>query len=756
MTSTRGPRDDGPVLTFLGAAGTVTGSKFLVDTPTARVLVDCGLYQGPKELRLRNWAPFPVDPASIDAVVLTHAHIDHSGHLPALVQHGFSGKIHASPNSAALAGIVLPDSGHLQEEDAAYANRRGFSKHAPALPLYTEQDARDSLRSFHTVAFGTTVDIADGVRATLTPAGHILGSSIVTLDLDGPSARRLVFSGDLGRSHHPLLLPPGPIDGPDAVLVESTYGDRTHDDAGSLELFAETIRRTAARGGVVVIPAFAVDRTEVLLLHLKALRSAGAIPDLPIYVDSPMALATLDVYQRAIDDGEPEIRPEVRNADDPFGLATVHPMHKVEESKQLDELTAPAIIVSASGMATGGRVLHHLRRYLPDHRASIVLVGFQAEQTRGRRLLDGARQVKLLGNYVSVRAEVVNLPAFSVHADHDELLAWLATADAPPATTFVVHGEPHASDRLRESIDAELGWNAVVPTYAERVVVDHRGDDVAHHAAPTAAPATPSAPTPEEQVPEPTAPAPVADFLAREGGRPLTVDEELLAGPDRDLASLLGNDPIRVARMRAELIMGFRTLAGVGRAVSVFGSSRTPVDSPDYELARRTTALLGERGFAIISGGGPGTMQAANQGARDAGALSIGLGIELPRQQAINPYVDLALEFKHFYIRKVMFVRYASAFVVFPGGLGTLDELFEALSLIQTAKIQHFPLVLVGSHFWEGLLRWARDQLLGTDKLSPDDLALFQVVDTPEEVAAIAEAAFGRQDGVAAPVPHPH
>ncbi|HEY5155608.1 MAG TPA: MBL fold metallo-hydrolase [Acidimicrobiales bacterium] len=465
-----------PVLTFLGATETVTGSRFLIDTATARVLVDCGLYQGIKELRQRNWAPFPVDPTTIDAVVLTHAHIDHVGYVPVLTSRGYEGPIFASAQTVALAGIVLPDSGHLQEEEARYANLRGYSKHKPALPLYTEDDARQALTQFRAVGFGEPIPVAEGVRVTFQPGGHILGSSIVTVELAPASAsarsRRVVFSGDLGRAGHPILAEPHVLGDADVVVVESTYGDRTHDDEGALDLFAQAITRTAARGGVVVIPAFAVDRTEVLLVHLKTLLASGAIPDLPIYVDSPMALAALGVYRRAIGEHGPEIRDDIRAADDPFGHATIREVHEVAESMELDRLLAPAIIISASGMATGGRVLHHLARYLPDHRATIVLVGFQAEQTRGRQLADGAHQVKLLGKYVRVAAEVVDLPSFSVHADREGLLRWLQTAEHPPDACYVVHGEPASAESLRAEIGDRLGWTAVVPTYGERVRLD--------------------------------------------------------------------------------------------------------------------------------------------------------------------------------------------------------------------------------------------------------------------------------------------
>ena len=720
-------RPDVPLLSFLGGAGTVTGSRFLVETSAARVLVDCGLYQGMKQLRERNWASFPVDPATIDAVVLTHAHIDHSGAIPRLVARGFSGPIYASVNTAALAGVVLPDSGHLQEEEAAYANRKGFSKHKPALPLYTEAQARDSLARFRPIAFGATTEVAAGVQVTLHPAGHILGSAVVALDVAVDGGRRVTFSGDLGRARHPLLVPPAPIGETDVVLVESTYGNRSHDDAGARGIFADAIRRTASRGGVVVIPAFAVDRTEVLLMQLKALREAGEIPDLPLYVDSPMALAALDIYRRAVSDHDPEIRPEVAGVVDPFGIDHVRATREVEESMALDQLTAPAIIVSASGMATGGRVLHHLRRYLPDHRATVVLVGYQAQQTRGRQLADGARQIKLLGHYLTVQAEVVNLPAFSVHADQEELLGWLATASSAPDASYVIHGEPESSAHLRDAIERRLGWNAVVPRLGEKVRVDRR---------PTGpGPQLPPAPRRPASTPAP------ASTAAPAGPRPVTLDEELLAGPDHTLAALQGDDAVRVARMEAELAMGFRTLAGIGPAVSIFGSARTQPDSPEYALARATAAAVARRGFAIITGGGPGVMEAANLGARDVGALSIGLSIELPAEQQINTHVDLAIEFKHFYIRKIMFVRYASAFVVLPGGLGTLDELFEAHSLIQTAKIQQFPLVLVGSAFWSGLLDWERSRLVGSGKVASRTLDLLHVVDDPEEVAALVAPA---------------
>ena len=460
-----------PVLRFLGATGTVTGSRFLIDTGTARVLVDCGLFQGLKDLRLRNWRAWPIDPASIDAVALTHAHLDHSGYLPALVRAGFRGPIYATSGTASLCRIVLPDSGHVQEEDAADANRWGYSKHSPALPLYTEADAERALEQIVAVPFNAGVNLADGVRATFRPAGHILGAASLAIELDGAAPRAVAFSGDLGRPSHPLLCPPVPPTAADIVIIESTYGDRCHDDAASMQRFEDALRRTAERGGATVIPSFAVDRTEVILFHLRRLMADGRVPRVPVYVDSPMALATLAVYRDAIAAGAPDVQPIARGAD-PFDCGTLREAHTVRESMAINEQRGPAVIISASGMATGGRVLHHLSHRLPDERNTVILPGFQAAGTRGRSLLDGATALKMLGRYVPVRAEIVNVPAFSVHADQRELLAWLRAAPRAPEVVYVVHGEPAASTALQQAIAGQLGWLAAVPRCDEVVRLD--------------------------------------------------------------------------------------------------------------------------------------------------------------------------------------------------------------------------------------------------------------------------------------------
>jgi metallo-beta-lactamase family protein len=461
-----------PLLTFLGGTGTVTGSRFLIDTPRARVLIDAGLFQGLKPLRLRNWEPFPIPPSSIDAIVATHAHIDHIGYVPALVRDGFSGAVHATRGTDALARIVLPDSGHLHEEEAAYANRKGFSKHHPALPLYTEDDALRAIERFLAHEFDEEVEVAPGVHVTFRSAGHILGSATATVRLADFADRRVVFSGDLGRPNHPLLRPPAPIGAADVVVMESTYGDRRHDDEGAIERFADAISRTAARRGTILIPAFAVDRTEVVLYHLRRLTREGAIPDLPIYVDSPMALRALRIYREALSAGSSELHPDLDAEGDPFDGGRVTEVRAVEDSIALRDVPGPAIIVSASGMASGGRVIHHLARLVTDRRNTVLLVGFQAPGTRGRSLADGTKELKMFGRYLPVRAEVVELGAFSVHADERELRAWLATADPRPEVVYLVHGEQDAAEALRDTIEGASEQVAVVPRHLERVRLD--------------------------------------------------------------------------------------------------------------------------------------------------------------------------------------------------------------------------------------------------------------------------------------------
>lgn len=451
-------------LRFLGAAGTVTGSKMLLDTGRCQVMIDAGLFQGLRDLRRRNWEPLPLPAAEIDAVVLTHAHLDHSGYLPALVDQGFDGPIITTRWTAALAEIVLRDSAHLQEEDALYAAKAGFSRHAQPRPLYDSADVERCLPLFRPTPLGTTVTPCADVRVQLRSAGHILGLASALVEAQG---RRVVVSGDLGRPSHPLLAPPPPPPACDAIVVESTYGDRTHtgDDLATL---ADVVTRTVDRGGTVVIPSFAVDRTEVVLVALRRLAEQGRIPSVPVYVDSPMALSALAVYRRALAEGDPELRPGL-GGPEVFDAGDLHEVRSAQESQALDPPPQPSIIISASGMATGGRVVHHLKQLLPDRRNAVVLVGYQAEGTRGRDLAEGARQLKMHGHYVAVRADVVVLHAFSVHADADEILGWLGSAPEPPEVVYVVHGEPRSSAALAARVHDELGWVAVVPRDGEHV-----------------------------------------------------------------------------------------------------------------------------------------------------------------------------------------------------------------------------------------------------------------------------------------------
>ncbi|MBB5801209.1 metallo-beta-lactamase family protein [Saccharothrix ecbatanensis] len=455
-------------LTFLGATGTVTGSKFLFDTGSSGVLVDCGLFQGLAPLRRRNWQPPRLELDRLDAVVLTHAHLDHCGYLPVLVRNGWCGPVYTTEGTADLAAIVLADSAHLMVEDARQANEGGWTKHKPALPLYDTDDAAAAIRLFHRVDHGTSLRIAHGVDLELGRAGHILGSSWAHLDFEGRTA---VVSGDLGRQHHRVLLPPQPRPECDALLVESTYGDRAHDDERATALLADTIRRTAARGGSVLIPAFAVDRTEVVLIELAKLTRAGAIPDLPVFVDSPMALASLRVYRQAVAKSWPEVRPELLHTlEDPFDPGRLAELHTATQSMEVNNPHQPSIVISASGMATGGRVLHHLKQMLPDPRHTVLVVGYAAAGTRARQLATGAREIKIHGRYVPVKAEVQVLDAFSAHADADELLAW-AAGGPEPGTTYLVHGEPESSAILAARLATEHGWNAVVPRDGERVLI---------------------------------------------------------------------------------------------------------------------------------------------------------------------------------------------------------------------------------------------------------------------------------------------
>lgn len=452
-----------PTLQFLGAAGTVTGSRYLIEAGGKRLLVDCGLFQGYKQLRDRNRVDFPVPPDTIDAVLLTHAHLDHSGYLPALVRNGFRGRILCTHATAELCGLLLPDSGHLLEEEAKYAWKKGYSKHANPTPLYTAEDAEAALSRLAPQPFSSDIDLAPNIAVRFIPAGHLLGAAQIRVDL-GDTV--LHFSGDLGRSRDPLLNPPAPLQEADILVCESTYGNRSHSHADAELELAPIIRRVAARGGVIIVPAFAVGRAQGLMLHIARLRQRGEIPALPVFLNSPMAIDATDIYHRF--HNEHHVAQEDCRA--MYELATM--VRTVEESKALNQRHGPMIILSASGMLTGGRVLHHLEAFGQDPRNAILLSGFQAGGTRGAALASGARQLRMFGREVPIRAEVVQLDSFSGHADADELMAWMHGATRQPRMTYVTHGEPDASDTLRKRIEHELGWSARVPEHLERIALD--------------------------------------------------------------------------------------------------------------------------------------------------------------------------------------------------------------------------------------------------------------------------------------------
>jgi metallo-beta-lactamase family protein len=479
-------------LTFLGAARTVTGSKYLLDTGSAKVLIDCGLFQGLKDLRERNWQDLPFKPSELHAVVLTHAHLDHCGYLPRLVKNGFNGRVYCTAGTRDLCRIVLPDSGRIQEEDAANANRHGYSRHKPALPLYTEADAFRAVSLLQPVGYERPMPVAPGVEVDFINAGHLLGSAYARVRTNGAT---VLFGGDLGRFDRPVLPDPAFVAEADYLLVESTYGNRIHerDDEGAK--LATVVNETISRGGKVIIPAFAIGRVEELLYWIRRLEEQKRIPVVPVFVDSPMATEALARYTERLSELDPDLRPEVNDEKAPHDAAAHEPADKRKqqareerrlcafcterfrtiaspaESRQLTDSKVPALVISSSGMATGGRVLHHLKAALPDSRNTVLMVGYQAEGTRGRRLVDGEREVKIHGQTVPVNARVEQIESMSAHADSAEILKWLGGFKAPPKTTFIVHGEPAAMEALNDQIRNKLGWLSRMPEHREAVTL---------------------------------------------------------------------------------------------------------------------------------------------------------------------------------------------------------------------------------------------------------------------------------------------
>lgn len=447
-------------LQFLGAAGTVTGSKYLLRNQDSCVLIDCGLYQGIKNYRLRNWEKLPVSLDKIDAIVLTHAHLDHSGFLPVLIRDGFRGKVYCTQGTYDLCGLLLPDSGHLQEEDAEFANRHGFSKHHPALPLYTQQEAEQALTSFYPQPYKKTFAVTDGCEVTFTPAGHIVGASSVTITIGG---KKIAFSGDLGRQHDFFMRPPEHIKEADYVIIESTYGNRIHPHSDPKKDITEIVKRTMQRQGTILIPAFAVGRSQLLLHLFTQLMIEARIPKLPMYLDSPMAVHATRIY-------EMHSRDHTLSHTD-FNNLNHHTQYveHAEDSMSLIRIKSPKIVISASGMATGGRVLHHLKNIAPDDRNTLLFAGFQAPGTRGANIINGIDRIKIHGAYVPIRAHIEHLDYLSAHADQTELIDWLKAITCTPQCVFITHGEPESADGLRLAIQDQIGWKTHIPHYLETV-----------------------------------------------------------------------------------------------------------------------------------------------------------------------------------------------------------------------------------------------------------------------------------------------
>lgn len=446
-------------LTFLGATGTVTGSRYLLENKDKKFLIDCGLFQGLKELRLRNWEQFDVPPASIDAMLLTHAHLDHSGYIPRLVKSGFKGPIYCSEATYDLCAILLPDSGRLQEEDAEHANRHGYTQHKPALPLYTEQEARDCLKQFKPVEFTIQHSLNNLLNFTLYPAGHILGASFIRMS---DSSTSIMFTGDIGRLNDPIMKAPTQISGADYLVMESTYGDRLHDQTDPMLSFGNIINKTIKRGGTLVIPAFAVGRAEAIMYYIYKLKMEKRIPDhLPVYLDSPMAINVAELMCKYLNG----LRLSNNVCELVSNIATY--VRTPEESKKVDEMNMPSIIISASGMATGGRVLHHLKRFVGDARNTVLLAGYQAAGTRGDRLARGEKEIEIHGQMWPVKAEILKLDNMSAHADYGELLEWMSHFTKKPRKIFIIHGEQSAAESLKQKIEDRYGWQAIVPTYKQ-------------------------------------------------------------------------------------------------------------------------------------------------------------------------------------------------------------------------------------------------------------------------------------------------
>lgn len=724
-------------LTFLGANRQVTGSRYCLEANGRRVMIDCGLVQERKFLE-RNWEPCRIDSSSFDALLITHAHIDHIGLVPKFVKDGFDAPVYATKPTVALADVMLRDSARIQTEDAAYKKKRhrkeGRRGKYPEVPLYVIEDVEKTMPLFRSVDYRIPVSIAEGITATWHDAGHILGSAMIEIAVTEDGDRRtIVFSGDIGQPGKPLIQDPSYFEQADYVVMESTYGEREHDPDGDVELQLERIiKETASRGGNVVIPVFAVERAQELMYHISRLVHADRIPDIPVFLDSPMASDVTDIFRKHREWLDEETWELINSNEPPLQFPGLKITRSTEESMAINRVMTPCIILAPAGMCNAGRIKHHLRLNIGRHESTILFVGHQARGTLGRRILDGEKEVRIHGRTRRVYAAIRSIDGLSAHADRKGLIDWLSHLKTPPRKLFLTHGEEDASLALARTIKERLGWEATVPVFGDSFDL---GEEPITQTVQIDEPQTIDGKAIVEDQPVPLVQQ-IPDF-------------EFLDSNFRQDNGFLNEDPWRVFRMQSDTIQGIdvmaRALEGVTRSVAVFGSARLPASDPVYHLARETCRRLGECGFAVITGGGPGVMEAANRGARDSKTRSIGLNISLPTEQSLNSYCDVSYECRYFFVRKMLFAKYARAFVIFAGGYGTMDELFEALTLIQTERLAGFPVILVGSDYWQPLVTWVRSAMYSKGCISEADLSRFILVDSPEEVVHALDACLSQE-----------
>jgi len=735
-------------LTFLGANRNVTGSRYCLEVAKTRLMIDCGMVQE-REFLARNWEPCPVPAESVDAIALTHAHVDHIGLIPKFVKDGFRGPIFATKPTVDLAGLMLTDAARIQEEDAKYKKRRhrkeGRKGPRPEVPLFTENDAHNALKLFRGVDYDSPTRIGEGVNVTWQDAGHILGSASLEVSAAEKNLERtFVFSGDIGQQGKPLIGDPTLFERADYVVMESTYGDRDHVQQEGIEEQLEHIaNETLSRGGNLVIPVFAVERAQEMMYFLSRLVHGNRIADVPIFLDSPMAYDATEIFRKYEHWLDAETRTLIEADEPPLHFPGLKLVRTTEQSKAINVIDTPCIIMAPAGMCQAGRIKHHLKANVGRADSTILFVGFQARGTLGRRLLSGEREVRIHGRQYQVSAQIEQMFGLSGHADRTGLLTWLGHFKRQPRKVFLTHGEEDAALSFQQTVHEKLGFEVSVPEFGEVFEIEDDGPsfvDRSGHQASSAVHCEVG--KPRQDVGGNRQGETQLNVEATQSGLANLEhpDLEFLDAAKRRPVTFLHEDPWRVMRIQSDTMQGIevmsRALQGRRRAVAVFGSARLPASDPAYQHARETCRLLGERGFAIITGGGPGIMEAANRGARDAASLSIGLNIKLPHEQALNPYCDASYTCHYFFVRKMMFAKYSRGFLIFPGGFGTLDELFESLTLIQTGKLAEFPVVLAGTEYWKPVIDWMKSTVLEKGCIDEEDIGRFRVLDEPSEIAA--------------------